>query len=95
MRTRVPEAADELSRQVVGFVQKLRDRDLFKLPGIAESLDWTRALIALDRRALDPATVDSTLGVLLKYEDDLATVRGEETARILAEVEAEQSATAS
>jgi MoxR-like ATPase len=92
VRAKVPDAAEALSRQVVGFVQKLRARDLFKLPGIAESLDWTRALIALDSQVLDPATVDGTLGVLLKYEDDIAAVRGAEAASILAEVDAEAKA---
>ncbi len=92
---KVPGAAARLSRQVVGFVQKLRERDLFKLPGIAETLDWTRALCALDRAVLDPASVDETLGMLLKYQDDIGSIRGEETARILEAVDAELAAAGS
>jgi MoxR-like ATPase len=92
LRSKIPEAAEALSRQVVGFVQKLRARDLFKLPGIAESLDWTRALMALDRHVLDPDTVDATLGALLKYEDDLGEVRGRVAGEILAEVDHELAA---
>ena len=83
LRGRVPEAAEALSLQVVEFVQQLRARDLFKLPGIAESIDWTRALISLDRHVLDPESVDATLGALLKYEDDLGAVRGKVTGEIL------------
>ncbi|MCZ6784395.1 MAG: MoxR family ATPase [Proteobacteria bacterium] len=89
LRARIPEATEGLTRQVVAFVQRMRDRDLFKLPGVAESLDWTRALLVLDRSELDPSTVNDTLGVLLKYEDDLAAVRGEEAARILDEAQGE------
>ncbi len=83
LKVRVPQAAERLAREVVGFVQRLRGRDLFKLPGVAETLDWTRALIAMDRTALDPATVDATLGVVLKYQDDIARVRGAEAEAIL------------
>ena len=92
---RVPGAGERLSRQVVGFVQKLRDADLFKPPGVAESIDWTRALMALDRIALEPGTVDDTLGVLLKYQDDVERVRGEQGAAILVEVEQELAAAGS
>lgn len=92
---RVPGAGERLSRQVVGFVQKLRDADLFKPPGVAESIDWTRALMALDRVALEPGTVDDTLGVLLKYQDDVERVRGEQGAAILVEVEQELAAAGS
>ena len=92
LRRQVPEAAEALSEQVVGFVQRLRARDLFKRPGIAETLDWTRALISLDRHALDPETVNATLGALLKYEDDLGEVRGEVAGEILADVTAELAA---
>ncbi len=88
VRTKVPEAADRLAREVVGFVQRLRAKDLFKVPGVAETLDWTQALIALDRTSLDPATVDATLGVLLKYQDDIARIRGPE-ARALVAAQAE------
>ena len=83
LELKVPQAAQRLAREVVGFVQRLRAKDLFKLPGVAETLDWTRALIAMDRTALDPATVDATLGVVLKYQDDIARVRGTEAEAIL------------
>jgi MoxR-like ATPase len=83
VRVRLPGVSEALGRQVVAFVQKLRTKDLFKLPGIAETLDWTQALLALDAQALDAARVDATLGVLLKYQDDVAKVRGAETAAIL------------
>ena len=89
LRVKVPQASDELSRQVVGFVQKLRKVELFKLPGIAETIDWTEALIQLDRVALDPKAVDDTLGVLLKYQDDIAKIRGSEAAVLLDQVKAE------
>jgi MoxR-like ATPase len=87
LRRRVPGVAERLSREVVQFVQALRARDLFKLPGVAETLDWAQALAALDRDALDAETVDATLGVLLKYQDDIARVRGAlaETMRAAAE----------
>jgi MoxR-like ATPase len=84
LRVKVPAAAERLAREVVGFVQKLRSRDLFKIPGVAETIDWTQALIALDRTALDPEAVDGTLGVLLKYQDDIARVRGAEAEALLA-----------
>jgi len=83
---RVPEAGEEFTRQVVDFVQRLRQEDLFKLPGLAESIDWTRALLTLGRSSLDADVVNDTLGVLLKYEDDLARVRGEPALAILSEV---------
>ena len=83
LKVKVPRAADRLAREVVGFVQRLRGKDLFKLPGVAETLDWTRALIAMDRAALDPATVDATLGVVLKYQDDISRIRGAEAEAIL------------
>ena len=83
---RVPEAGEEFTRQVVGFVQRLRQEDLFKVPGLAESIDWTRALLTLGRSSLDQEVVNETLGVLLKYEDDLSRVRGEPVATILQEV---------
>jgi len=86
MAVRVPEAGDEFTRQVVAFVQRLRQEDLFKLPGLAESIDWTRALLTLGRSTLDGDVVNDTLGVLLKYEDDLARVRGEPALAILQEV---------
>jgi MoxR-like ATPase len=89
---KVPEAAEKLSAEVVAFVQKLRGMDLFKAPGVAETMDWSRALVELDRIALDPEIIDNTLGALLKYQDDIARVRGSEAARIFAELRAELSA---
>jgi MoxR-like ATPase len=83
---RLPGADERLSHQVVAFVQALRARDLFKPPGVAESLDWVQALTALDRTELTQDVVEPTLGVLLKYRDDVDRVRGDETARILREV---------
>src|SRR6266516_2013416 len=73
---RVPSASEKLSQQVVGFVQELRRMDLYKLPGVAETLDWTTALVALDAQALTPGVVDDTLGAILKYQDDVGQVRG-------------------
>ena len=75
LNTKVPEAAAALSQQVVAAVQHLRGEDLFKPPGIAETIDWTRALIALDRAELDQAGFEATLGVVLKYQDDIVRVR--------------------
>ena len=85
---KAPQANKELSRQVVEFVQRLRTRDLYKQPGVAETIDWTRALTALDKLALDPETINDTLGTLLKYQDDIAKIQGSEAATILAEVKA-------
>jgi MoxR-like ATPase len=84
VRARAPEAPATLAAQVVAFVQRLRREDLFKPPGVAETLDWARALVALDRRELEPGAVDETLGALLKYQDDVAAVAGPK-ARALAE----------
>ncbi len=92
LRRKAPGANEELSRQVVGFVQKIRGMDLFKLPGIAETIDWTHALMQLDALVLDPETVDNTLGILLKYQDDIARLQGSEAQRILEEVKAELAA---
>ncbi len=92
LNVKVPDAAEELSRQVVAFVQALRDKDLFKLPGVAETIDWTNALIQLDKIDLDPETVNSSLGVLLKYQDDIEKIRGSEAAAILDQVKAELAA---
>jgi MoxR-like ATPase len=89
IRVRLPGAPERLSRQIVGFVQKLRAEDLFKLPGVAETLDWTQALMTLDRLELDQATINDTLGTLLKYQDDIAKIQGSEAARILAQVKSE------
>ena len=85
LRTRAPEVPEQLSRQIVAFVQKLRATDLFKLPGVAETLDWAHALVALDQVALDPAVVTATLGVLLKYQDDVAKVTALPVDDLLAE----------
>jgi MoxR-like ATPase len=71
VQAKVPEASERLSRQVVGFVQELRKLDLFKQPGVAETLDWTQALVALDAHELAAATVEDTLGAILKYQDDI------------------------
>jgi MoxR-like ATPase len=92
LRLKAPGAAEDLTRQVVGFVQKLRKEELFKLPGVAETIDWTKALVELDRVTLDPATVNDTLGALLKYQDDITKIRGGEATRILREVETELAA---
>jgi MoxR-like ATPase len=89
LRRKAPGAGERLSQEIVAFVQRLRKTDLFKLPGVAETIDWTRALMALDKLALDPDTVNDTLGVLLKYQDDIGRVRGSEAGRLLAEVKAE------
>jgi len=86
LRLKVPQAAAELTRQVVAFVQQLRQMDLYKTPGIAEAINWAQALTALDAVALDPDKVDSTLGTLLKYQDDIARIRGSEAARLLEDV---------
>jgi MoxR-like ATPase len=88
LRKKAPGAAAALSREVVAFVQGLRKSDLFKLPGVAETIDWANCLVALDRVTLDPETVNNTLGVLLKYRDDLERVAGEEAARMVAEAKA-------
>ncbi|WP_265519565.1 AAA family ATPase [Nitratireductor luteus] len=86
---KVPDANRRLSREIVHFVQRLREMDLFKVPGVAESIDWASALTELDKIALDPETVSDTLGVLLKYQDDIARLGEGEGARILKEVKAE------
>jgi MoxR-like ATPase len=88
LRRKAPGASERLTREVVAFVQKLRKMDLFKLPGVAETIDWSKALVALDRLALDPQTVNDTLGALLKYQDDIGRIRGSEAERLLAEIRA-------
>jgi len=88
LKVKVPDAPEKLTQQVVNFVQHLRSRDLFKLPGVAETIDWTNALIQLDKIDLDPETVNSSLGVLLKYQDDIEKIHGSEAAQILDEVKA-------
>ena len=89
LRVKAPNAAEELTRQVVAFVQKLRGMDLFKVPGVAETLDWADALTQLDKVALEPGAVDDTLGVLLKYQDDIAKIEGSEARQILDQVKQE------
>jgi MoxR-like ATPase len=85
LAAKAPEVPAQLSAQVVAFVQRLRGEDLFKLPGVAETIDWAQALIYLDKTELAPHAVDETLGVLLKYQDDIAKIRGAEAARLLTE----------
>lgn len=89
LKVKAPNASAELSEQIVGFIQKIRTLDLFKLPGVAETIDWANALTQLDKLALDPETINDTLGALLKYQDDIAKIRGSEAARILDEVKGE------
>lgn len=92
VRRKVPGCGDELSRQVVAYVQKLRQMDLFKSPGVAETIDWATALTELDRLALDPETVSDTLGTLLKYQDDIARIESSAGRELLAEVKADLAA---
>jgi MoxR-like ATPase len=89
---KVPQANRRLSAEVVRFVQKLREIELFKVPGVAETIDWAGALTELDKIALDPETVSDTIGVLLKYQDDIARIEQGEGRRILKEVKAELAA---
>jgi MoxR-like ATPase len=83
VRAKIPEASAQLSRQITAFIQELRRTDLYKIPGIAETLDWTTALLALDQTALDPTIVEETLGVILKYQDDVEKIKGENVKAIL------------
>ena len=94
IRARRPEASAALAREVVGFVQALRGGDLYKAPGVAETLDWVSALHELDSVSLDPQTVNDTLGVLLKYQDDIIRMQGSEAKRILDQIKAEIRAAA-
>ena len=89
VRAKAPGVAERLSREIVHFVQALRRQDLFKAPGVAETLDWATALSELDTVALDPATVSDTLGVLLKYQDDIARLEGTKAKELIDEVRAE------
>ena len=89
IQTKLPGIDKQLSAQLVAYVQHLRDEDLFKLPGVAETLDWAEALTQLDKVALDSEAVDNTLGTLLKYQDDIAKIRGSEAAQILERVKLE------
>jgi len=92
VRRKVPNANSRLSAEVVSFIQKLRQLELFKVPGVAETIDWANALTELDKLALDPETVSETIGVLLKYQDDIARIEQSEGRRILDEVKAELAA---
>lgn len=92
VRTKVPAAGERLSREIVAFVQRLRDEELFKNPGVAETLDWATALTELDQTTLDPETVSDTLGVLLKYQDDISRIEGNRARELLNEVKADLSA---
>lgn len=86
VRLKAPDAAEDLSRQIVAFVQALRERDLYKQPGIAETLDWANALTQLNAVSLSESNINDTLGALLKYQDDIAQVRGSDAAQILDEL---------
>ncbi len=93
LRLKVPGADKRLSQEIVSFIQKLRkDAELFKLPGIAETIDWTQALTQLDVMSLDPGVINDTLGVLLKYQDDISKIQGSEAASLLDEVQTEMAA---
>jgi MoxR-like ATPase len=88
LRRKMPGYSEKLSAEIVAFVQALRERDLFKVPGVAETLDWASALVSLDAMTLDAKTVDDTLGVLLKYQDDIARIKGTEAAMLLDQLRA-------
>jgi MoxR-like ATPase len=92
LAVKAPHAPAALSAEIVGFVQKLREVDLFKLPGVAETIDWAEALSQLNCMALNPDTINDTLGTLLKYQDDIAKIQGSEASRILGQVKAELAA---
>ncbi|MFP7571446.1 AAA family ATPase [Marivita sp. S2033] len=88
LHARAPEAADALSREVVAFVQRLRTEDLFKKPGVAETIDWAKCLLALDVIDLSPEVISDTLGAILKYQDDIQKLQGSEAKRLLDEAQA-------
>jgi MoxR-like ATPase len=92
LKVKAPGASEALSREIVGFVQKLRTTDLFKLPGVAETIDWTQALMQLDVLTLTPEAINDTLGVLLKYQDDIGKIQGSEALRLLTQVKTELAA---
>ncbi len=92
VRRKVPRANERLSAEIVAYVQKLREIELFKVPGVAETIDWASALTELDKLALDPETISDTIGVLLKYQDDIARIGQGEGAKILADVRAQMAA---
>jgi MoxR-like ATPase len=93
LKIRAPDAAESLSREVVAFVHRLRKMDLFKQPGVAETIDWAHALTQLDVMSLDPETINDTLGTLLKYQDDIAKIQGSEASKLLNDVRTELAAT--
>ena len=88
LKVRAPEASDRLSREVVAFVQRLRGEDLFKRPGVAETIDWAKCLLALDMVALSPEVIGDTLGAILKYQDDIQKLQGSEAKKLLDEARA-------
>jgi MoxR-like ATPase len=88
LRARAPEASEALSREIVAFVQRLRTEDIFKKPGVAETIDWAKCLLALDVVSLSPQTIADTLGAILKYQDDIARLEGSEAKRLLDEARA-------
>jgi len=92
LRARVPEAAETLSREVVAFIQRLRREDLFKKPGVAETIDWARCLLALDTIALTPEVISDTLGAILKYQDDIQRLQAMDAKRLLDDIRAELTA---
>ncbi|MDY0871167.1 AAA family ATPase [Dongia rigui] len=92
LRTKVPAAERDLAEEIVAFVQRLRARELFKLPGVAETIDWADALLQLNQTSLSAEMVDNSLGALLKYQDDIAKIRGSEAAKILDEIKLEIAA---
>ncbi len=87
VRARIPEAPLQLSRQITAFIQELRRADLYKIPGVAETLDWTTAMVALDQQALNASIVEDTLGVILKYQDDVDKIKGENLKNMLSRVQ--------
>ncbi len=89
LHARAPEAAEALSREVVAFVQRLRTEDLFKRPGVAETIDWAKCLLALDVLELSPEVIADTIGAILKYQDDIQKLQGSEAKRLLDEVRAD------
>lgn len=92
LAVKAPQASENLARQIVAFIQKLREEDLYKVPGVAETIDWAHALVQLDAISLDESVVDDTLGTLLKYQDDIEKIRGHEAARLLEHIQAGVSA---
>jgi MoxR-like ATPase len=89
--TKVPDIAEALAKEIVAFVQELRSMDLYKLPGVSETLDWSNALLTLTETELSPGLVDDTLGTLLKYQDDIAKIKGSEAAKIVEKLKADSA----